>query len=99
MSVWIAATSPASGRGGRPWSSPSSSQGITARTPDQFARKSVHNGRNPANTITSHSPKATADQGLGSSSRKTLYYPRAGAGAIIQVRIADHFDLIAGTST
>src|SRR3954451_5021009 len=45
--------------------------GITARTPDQFARKSVHNGRNPANTITSHSPKVTADQGLGSSSRKT----------------------------
>jgi hypothetical protein len=24
---------------------------------------SVHNGRNPANTITSHSPKVTADQG------------------------------------
>src|SRR3954470_16355319 len=71
MSVWIAATSPASGRGGRPWSSPSSSQGITARTPDQFARKSVHNGQNPANTITSHSPKVTTDQGLGSSSRKT----------------------------
>src|SRR3954462_1155667 len=45
--------------------------GITARTPDQFARKSVHNGRNPANTITSHSPKVTADQGLGRSSRKT----------------------------
>ena len=44
--------------------------GITARTPDQFARKSVHNGRNPANTITSHSPKATADQGLGSSGRR-----------------------------
>src|SRR5215217_2184777 len=55
-----------------PPSSPSSSQGITARTPDQFARKSVHNGRNPANTITSHSPKVTADQGLGSSSRKTV---------------------------
>ncbi|HVJ20755.1 MAG TPA: hypothetical protein VM686_35340 [Polyangiaceae bacterium] len=41
-------------------------------TPDQFARKSVHNGRNPANTITSHSPKVTADQGLGSSSRMTV---------------------------
>src|SRR3954452_2314879 len=54
-------------------SSPSSSQGITARTPDQFARKSVHNGRNPANRITPHSPKVTADQGLGSSSRKTSW--------------------------
>jgi hypothetical protein len=36
-----------------------------------ICKKSVHNGRNPANTITSHSPKVTADQGLGSSSRKT----------------------------
>src|SRR5829696_1216575 len=31
----------------KPPSSPSSSQGITARTPDQFARKSVHNGPQP----------------------------------------------------
>src|SRR5215216_3998919 len=50
---------------------PQRSQGITARTPDQFARKPVHNGRNPANTITSRSPKLTADQELGSFSRTT----------------------------
>src|SRR4051794_36564556 len=47
-----------------PPSWPSCSQGITARTPDQFARNSVHNGRNPANTMTSRSRKLTADQGL-----------------------------------
>src|SRR3954453_13910186 len=42
-----------------------------------ISRKSVHNGRNPANTITSHSPKVTADQGLGSSSRRTTPSPPA----------------------
>src|SRR4051794_32777523 len=52
---------------------PKSSQGITARRPDQFARKPVHNGRNPANTITSHNQKLTAGQRLGSSSRTTLH--------------------------
>src|SRR4051794_30437777 len=50
---------------------PQSSQGITARRPDQFARKPVHNGRNPANTITSRKQKLTAGQRLGSSSRTT----------------------------
>src|SRR4051794_30482737 len=52
---------------------PQSSQGITARRPDQFARKPVHNGRNPANTITSRKQKLTAGQRLGSSSRTTCY--------------------------
>src|SRR5215216_4764814 len=51
---------------------PQCSQGITAPTPDQFARKSVHSGRNPANTITSRDQKLTAGQGLGSSSRPTI---------------------------
>jgi hypothetical protein len=54
-----------------PGGPPQISRDRRLRTPDQFARKSVHNGRNPANTVTSHSPKVTADQGLGSSSRKT----------------------------
>src|SRR5215203_1094553 len=53
---------------------PQRSQGITARTPHQFARKPIHNGRNPANTITSRSPKLTADQELGSFSRTTSTY-------------------------
>src|SRR3954471_12828321 len=47
------------------------SQGITARTPDQFARKPVHNSRNPANSMISRSPKITADQAFGSFSRPT----------------------------
>src|ERR687897_188266 len=56
---------------------PQRSQGITARTPDQFAREPVHNGRNPANTITSRSPKLTADQELGSFSQTTMKRGRA----------------------
>src|SRR4051794_21234033 len=49
------------------------SQGITARTPDQFARKPAHNSRNPANSMISRSPKITADQAFGSFSRLTPY--------------------------
>src|SRR5215210_766799 len=52
---------------------PRCSQGITAPMPDQCARKPVHNGRNPANTITSDSSKFAADQELGSFSRTTIY--------------------------
>ena len=49
----------------------STEQGNHARGPDQFARKPVHNECNPANTITSRTPKLTMRQGLGSFSRAT----------------------------
>src|SRR3954465_9517900 len=60
-----------------PRSPPQRSQGITARRPDQFARKPVHNGRNPANTNTSRNQKLTAGQRVGSSSRTTKAAGRA----------------------
>src|SRR5215213_739731 len=63
---------------------PQRSKGITARGTNQFARKPVHNECNPANTITSRTPKLTMRQGLGSFSRAT--HPSTSLGGRVALR-------------